>query len=360
MNNILKEVMLKIKEAGFDVYVVGGYVRDYLLNISSTDYDLATEATPQDLINIWQGNIVSNNYGSVVLKYKNRKFEITTFRKDVKYEKNRFPIIKYVKSLKEDYIRRDFTINAIYMDIDNNIIDNGTGLVDLKNKTIKMIGDSYVKINEDALRILRAIRFATIYNFKLDSELSNAIKKLGYLVKDLSYDRKKDELNKIFVSKNVKYGIQLIKEHQLDKYLEININNIIVSNDLLVMWSQLDVLNVYPFKKHFKEQMIKVNSLLKEDILSPLNLYKYGLFISTRAGIIKGIKQNDINQVYSKLPIIVKKDINIKAEDICKILDIKPSDEVGKIFKDIETNILLGNINNDYDDIANYILKKYK
>jgi len=360
MNKLLLEVMQKIKDAGFNVYVVGGYVRDYLLKNNSLDFDLSTNATPQDLINIWGNNIISNNYGSVVLKYKKDKFQITTFRKDIKYQNNRFPKIEYVDTIDADVLRRDFTINSLYMDIDGNIIDKLGGMDDIKNKIVKMVGNPYDKINEDALRILRAIRFATIYNFKIDKELYNAIKELAFLVKRLSYQRKKEELDKIFTSKNLKYGIELLKEFKLDKYLEINLDKIFILPDLLVMWSQVDKKHLYPHKRHFKEQIRKVNELLKKDILDPINLYHYGLFISLTAGIIKGIKIKDINEKYSSLPILVKKDIKVNANDICNILCIKPSNKIGVILGDIEAKILNGNLVNDYNEISNYILYKYK
>ena len=360
MNKILLEVMNKIKDEGFDVYVVGGFVRDYALNISSLDFDLATNATPQDLINMWNSNIISNNYGSVVLKYKKEKFEITTFRKDIKYQNNRFPVIEYTDSIDNDILRRDFTINTLYMDINGKIHDKLGGLDDLKNKILRMVGNPHERINEDALRILRAIRFATIYDLKIDKELYNAIKELAFLTKNLSYDRKKNELDKIFTSKNLKYGIELLKEFKLDKYLEIDLTNIVIVNDLLIMWLQVDKNNVYPMKKHFKEQIKKVKELLKKDVLNPINLYNYGLFISLATGIIKGIKVSDINGAYAKLPIVSKSDIKIDAKTICKVLDIKPSDQVGLIFSDITEEILNGHLLNNRDDITNYILNKYK
>ena len=360
MNKILLEVMNKIKDEGFDVYIVGGFVRDYALNIPSFDFDLSTNATPQDLINIWQNDIISNNYGSIVLKYKNEKFEITTFRKDIKYQKNRFPVIEYTDSIDNDILRRDFTMNTMYMDINGNVYDKLGGMDDLNNKTLKMVGNPYDRINEDALRILRAIRFATIYDLKLDKELYNAIKELAFLTKNLSYHRKQEELDKIFASKNLKYGIELLKDFKLDKYLEIDLNNVVIVNDLLIMWSQVDKTHVYPLKKHFKEQIKKVNELLKKDVLDPINLYHYGLFISLATGIIKGLKVNKITEAYSKLPIVLKKDIKVNAEDICSILNIKPSDKIGVILNDIEQEILKGHLNNNYDNIKNYILDKYK
>ena len=167
MNKILKEVMNKIILNGFEVYIVGGYVRDYYLNIESTDYDLATNAKPADLKTIWP-SIKTDSYGSVVLNYKNERFEITTYRIEKKYKNNRFPVYEYTNSVDKDILRRDFTINTLYMDINKNIIDKLNGRKDIDLKIIKMLNDPYVRIKEDALRILRAIRFATIYDFNID------------------------------------------------------------------------------------------------------------------------------------------------------------------------------------------------
>ena len=245
MNDEVKEILDTLNNNGYEAYIVGGYVRDYLLNINSNDYDICTNARPNDLIKIF--NVIDNNYGSVKINYNNNIYEITTYRKDINYINNRKPErIEFVNTLEEDLQRRDFTINTICMDKDNNIIDLLNGQNEIKNKIVKSVGDTDTKISEDSLRILRAVRLATTLNFKLDNELYNTIKKYNYLVKNLSYYRKRQELDKIFLSNNIDYGIKLLKELELDKYLEINLN--IKKTDLLGIWAQINNMN-YPFTK---------------------------------------------------------------------------------------------------------------
>ena len=210
MNDILKEALKLINSYGYEAYVVGGYPRDLLLGIVNEDYDICTSAKKEDLEQIFKVKL-DDNYGSVVVLYKNLRLEITTFRKDIAYEGVRTPLIGYTDNLLEDLMRRDFTINAICLNCDGEYVDLLDGQCDLKNKLLKLIGDPYQKLKEDPLRILRAIRFASVLNFKIDYELEKAIISNASLIKKLSFFRKKQELDKIFNSR----GIYLLKKYNL-------------------------------------------------------------------------------------------------------------------------------------------------
>ena len=217
------EILKTIENNGYKAYIVGGFVRDYILGIKSIDVDICTNATPKELIKIFDAAIPNMEYGSVTLTYKKINFEITTFRRERKYINHRKPSeIEYIDDLKEDLLRRDITINTLCMNSNKEIIDLLDGMKDIKNKVIRVVGIEEERLDEDTLRILRIIRFATKLNFKIDFKTSNAIRKKGHLLKEISYTRKKEELEKIFSSKNVKYGIHLIKKYNLDKYLELN------------------------------------------------------------------------------------------------------------------------------------------
>jgi len=231
-----------IEDKGFKAYIVGGFVRDKYMNKKSSDVDICTNATPKDLKLIFKDvKLAKEQYGSVTVIYNKIRFEITTFRQEKKYLDNRHPTkIKYIDNLLDDLKRRDFTINSICIDSNENIIDLLNGIEDIKDKKIKMIGNPKIKLKEDSLRILRAIRFATILNFELDSNLKKYIKKYSHSLKKLSYNRKKDELDKIFTSQNVEYGIKLIIELGLDKSLELNnLSKIKITTSHLGMWAQL-------------------------------------------------------------------------------------------------------------------------
>ena len=356
MYNTALELLSKLNESNFKAYIVGGFPRDLYINKNSTDVDICTNATPKEIKEIFKDSkINSEQYGSVSLIYNNVRFEITTFRKEKKYENNRYPVkIKYIDNLIDDLLRRDFTINTLCIDNNGEYIDLLNAKYDIDNKIIKCVGDANKKIKEDILRSLRAIRFATILDFKLDDKLKKAIKKNKNLLKNLSYYRKKEELEKIFSSSNCKYGLNLIKELELDKVLNIN-NNIIITTSSLGIWAQLDVLDIYPFTKNEKETINNIKLALKEDILDNNVLYKYGLYICTLVGEIKNIDRVEIVKKYNALPIFSIKDIDIKADQICEILNKEKGPFIKEVYKDLETKILNNKLNNNYNEIKNYL-----
>ena len=230
--NILKT----LEENGYEGYIIGGFPRDKYLNIISYDIDICTNAKPSDILKIFPEAITTNiKYGNIIID----NVQITTYRKE-KYDKNRYPKVKYVDDLKIDLLRRDFIINTLCIDSNGNYLDIYNAKEDLDKKIIRTVGDPYQKLQEDPLRILRAIRFASTLDFSLDDELSNAIKKYGYLVEKLSYAKKKSELIKII---NHKKGIELILKYKLDHYLNIyNLDKIDDNEDIL---SQIDINNKY-------------------------------------------------------------------------------------------------------------------
>ena len=354
MYNSAIKVLKILEENNFKAYIIGGFVRDKYLNITNDDIDICTNATPLDLKNIFKNKIKDKNYGSMILNIDSYNFEITTFRKELEYSKNRVPSkLNYIDTLEEDLVRRDFTINTMCIDSNNNLIDLLNAKIDLDNKIIKSVGNPYAKIEQDSLRILRAIRFATILNFKIDENLFKAIKKYGYLLKDLSFYRKKEELNKIFLSKNIKYGIKLIKKAKLDKYLDIDIKSIKYTKDVLGIWASINP-DKYPFIKQEKEILIKINKLKKQKINNYF-IYKNGIYISN---IIADIQKKDITKIYNKLPIHNENEINIKIPEITNILN-KDIISSKVVFKKIELLILNNKLNNNNEDIKKYIEKHF-
>lgn len=354
------EILKKINEAGFKAYVVGGYARDLYLNRHSIDVDICTEATPKELKEIF-GDIMLPNiqYGSVTIIHKKIRFEITTFRKDLKYENNRLPVkVKYIHSLVDDLQRRDFTINTLCLDADGEILDFLNAKKDLDNKVIKMVGSPKKKLKEDSLRILRAIRFATILNFSLDNELKKYIRQYGYLLRKLSYYRKKEELEKIFTSPNAKYGIELLKDLDLVEHLELkNIDNLVLTPSLIAIWAQLGVSDIYSFSNHEKDTINSINELINKDILNNYNLYHYGLYITSLVGEIKHIPKKIITKKYDDLPIKSISDIMINGKDISIILERKPDKYLKNALNMIEVNILNGTLSNNYDDLKKFVVK---
>lgn len=363
LDNALK-LLKEINDNGYEAYIVGGYVRDYLLGIESNDIDICTNATPKDVKELFKDSCLpSEDYGSVTVVVKGVNYEITTFRKDIGYNDNRHPNeIKYIDNLDEDLLRRDFTINTICMDKDGYIIDKLGGKKDLESRIIKTVGNSEDKFSEDSLRILRAIRFATILDFDLDEEVKEAIIKTGKLLSNLSYNRKKSELDKIFTSPNFRKGIQLLLDLGLDGILEIpNLYKVLDSDvsSSIGIWSILNVGDKYPFNKNEFDIIDNVNKVVELDNLNPSVLYKYGLYVNSVAGKIKKDDIKRITETYNNLIIKSRKEINITAEEIMAILNRAPGEYLKDIYDDLEEEILYNRLENDKMSISKYIKDKY-
>lgn len=254
--------ILNILESnGYSSYIVGGFVRDKLLGIENDDIDIITAATPEEISNIFNIEL-KDNYGSIRLNYNGYTYDITTFRKESDYIDNRRPNkVEYVKDVKEDLKRRDFTINAILIDKDGNYVDLVNGIEDINNKVLRSISS----IKEDSLRILRAIRFKCIYGFNFSEELSKEIKENINLISNLSFDRIKSELNIIFNASKSNVFFSIVEEYNIYKTLEIEpINSVIETGNYLSIWAQLKYSDKYNFSnkekkliEEFKVDLIK-------------------------------------------------------------------------------------------------------
>ena len=353
MEKNIKKILETLENEGYQAYLVGGYVRDYLLGVTSFDVDIATDALPKDIHRIF--NSSKNNYGSVNIKIDKLNVDITTFRKDLNYVNRRPSKVVYINNLKDDLERRDFTINAICMNKDGKIIDLLNGCKDLDRRTIKMIGNIDVKLKEDPLRIMRAIRFACILDFKIEDELYEKIKEYSYLVGDLSKERIKNELDKILISKNYKYGLELMKDTRISEVLGIDYDDINYVDDLLGMWAQVKVLNI-PFTNVEKGNIIKITEVLDFGKIDNEILYKYGLYISRVAGKILNIKTTKISKMYNKLPIKSREDIDISSKEISSIVGV--GEVIGDTYKIIEKEILNYRLKNKKSEILKYLEKR--
>lgn len=363
MLDVALKLLKKINDNGYQAYIIGGFVRDHILGIESNDIDITTNATPKELVEIFPDSYLPpDDYGSVTVMYKNIRFEITTFRKEINYVDHRHPDqIEYIDDLYQDLLRRDFTINAICMNSNGEIIDFLNGQKDLENHVIKTIGDAKEKFKDDALRILRAIRFATILNFELDCEVISAINEYKHLLKNLSYNRKREELDKIFASGYAKEGINLLLKFGLEKELELNnLSKVTNTTSLIGIWSILDVTSKYPFTNNEKDMIEKINKTLSLNNLDPYNLYTYGLYVNSVAADIKGIDKKDVASSYNNLVIHSRGDLDINSFDIMEVLNRKPGSYLRDIYFDIEKEVLYKRIPNNKEDIISYIISKYR
>ena len=219
-----KLIINTLEKNGFDAYIVGGCVRDELLHKKPDDYDITTNAKPEDIKRIFKNTIDTGiKHGTVTVLFyeKNipKTFEVTTFRIDGKYEDGRHPKnVEYVDNLREDLLRRDFTINAMAYSDDTGLVDEFNGLEDLKSKVVRAVGNPYERFTEDALRLLRAVRFSAKLGFEIERNTEEAIKKLAEGLSKVSKERVEVELTKTITSSNP-ICVKKIFEYGLARYI---------------------------------------------------------------------------------------------------------------------------------------------
>ena len=214
-----EKILSVYSKAGYKAYVVGGAARDIIMGKTPHDYDVATDASPDEGLSLLASENIktidtSKRHGTIVAIVEGEQVEITTFRVDGDYEDNRHPTeVRLTRNIEEDVARRDFTMNAIYIDRDGKPTDLFGGLEDIENKTIRAVGDPRKRFEEDALRILRALRFSASLGFAIEKETSDAIFELKDLLNNISCERINDEMCKLIVGR---YASSVIRD-----YLEV-------------------------------------------------------------------------------------------------------------------------------------------
>ncbi|MFZ5982278.1 MAG: CCA tRNA nucleotidyltransferase [Patescibacteria group bacterium] len=233
----IKEVLKKLETAGFEAYIVGGCVRDLVMDREPSDWDAATNAKPEEIIKIFPDSFYENDFGTVGVKVErftegegeHDVVEVTTYRTESGYSDKRRPDeVKFADMLEEDLKRRDFTVNALAIKIKGEefeIVDLFEGQTDLKKKIIRAVGNPEERFSEDALRMMRAVRFHAELGFEIEKETLEAIRKNSKDLKFVALERIKDELTKIMISDNPALGIEMLHEVGLLEYIIPELEN---------------------------------------------------------------------------------------------------------------------------------------
>ncbi|MBO5358125.1 MAG: CCA tRNA nucleotidyltransferase [Clostridia bacterium] len=202
----IEYVIEKLNKNGYEAYIVGGCVRDILLLKTPHDYDITTSATPEEVISVFEHTIPTGiKHGTVTVLIDNEPVEVTTFRTDGEYTDTRRPdSVQFVRNLKEDLSRRDFTVNAMAYNHKNGLCDLFGGQEDLNAKILRAVGEPETRFREDALRILRLFRFASTLNFKIENETFDAAIKCAHLLPKVSIERVMCELKTAITGENFK------------------------------------------------------------------------------------------------------------------------------------------------------------
>ncbi len=220
----VKEVLDALESSGFEAYLVGGCVRDLLIGREPKDWDVTTNAIPEEIQAVFPDSFYENTFGTVGVKTSSEEprlkvVEVTPYRLESAYSDSRHPdSVSFSKKLTDDLARRDFTINAIALS-KGQIVDPYKGQDDLASKTIRTVGDATERFTEDALRIMRAVRFSAELGFTIDSDTAKALQELGERLGNVSRERIKDEFVKMIMSDNPMLGIVMMQKLGLLKHV---------------------------------------------------------------------------------------------------------------------------------------------
>lgn len=350
-----ENILTALENAGFEAYVVGGAVRDSLMGKIPSDYDIATNARPRDVKAIFQRTIDTGlKHGTVTVIENKVGYEVTSYREETGYSDMRHPDrVKYVNKLETDLKRRDFTVNAMAYNPRHGLVDKFDGIGDIEGRVIRCVGDPCMRFKEDALRMLRAIRFAASLGFTLAPEVTAAVKKCAVLIKNVSNERILEEINKILICDRpyemnllyetglMKYIIpelcECFKTEQNNKYHIYNVGDHIMKaventpNDLILRWAALlhdvgkpaclsrDAAGINHFYGHHRESVRIANDVLhklrmdKESISEILVLIEnHDVRIDTHAAAVKRMLARTGENLFLKLLLLQEADNRAK------------------------------------------------
>jgi tRNA nucleotidyltransferase (CCA-adding enzyme) len=371
-----KQILKELEDHGHEAYFVGGFVRDYLQNQKSLDIDITTDALPDEVEKIFPKTVATGKkYGTVTVFIAKEGFEVTTYRTDGVYLNYRKPEeVHYAKKLEDDLKRRDFTINALAMDARENIVDLFNGRDDLKNGIIRAIGNPDQRFNEDALRMLRAFRFASRLGFKIEKDTLKSIKYNIDKLLILPNERIIPELEETFLSPYNKLAITYMKEANIHKafpelssgidlYKEADQSIDFYEYLALCLYLNKMVLPEYwrfsNNKKSMIQDIVKILDMTSNSNFTSFILYEMGLEKCLKANKISRILfRKDQSQLIisldKDLPIKSKSELKINGHDIKKIKEIKDEQIIGKILRELELKVVMKTVENNHK-----ILKKH-
>ena len=385
-------IMQQLVDAGYEAYFVGGSVRDMLLHKPISDVDIATSATPQEVKEIFSHTVdVGIEHGTVMVIHHKEGYEVTTFRTEEGYEDFRHPDkVTFVRSLEEDLKRRDFTINALAIGIDDQLMDFFDGIGDLERQCIRCVGDAKERFNEDALRMFRAVRFVGQLGFQIEENTKNAISLLKMNLSKVAVERMKVEFEKMIQSSYRKDALKLFVETGLYqacplfdgkgeillKLAEFPLKEMSVLQAWILLVDELKLSDkeVTHLLKSWKSSNEQIRDVLvgyktyrarKEEEWNFFFAYDcpYEVACEVEALLIaqnKSTSMEGLEAMYQSLPIRSMNDIQLNGHDIIRILKLeKKGPIIGQVLKTVEKMILEQSISNEAEVLETYVLSHF-
>ena len=379
-------VLKQLEQAGYEAYFVGGSIRDLILNRPIHDIDIATSAYPEEVKRLFPKTIDTGiKHGTVTVLNDGASYEITTFRTESGYQDFRRPDhVTFVQNLAEDLKRRDFTINALAMNRAGEVIDLFNGLGDLQKHLIKAVGDPMKRFHEDALRMMRAVRFMSQLNFDLESQTKEAVRDLHQLLSKISVERIRDEFVKMGTGINSRDAFKIFLQTKLSE----SVPDFAGKSDLLAiypklkfnpsmetsLWSIIIILlkisddQIARFMRDWKNsnamtekvrKIVTLFDLISEKSPSDLELFNAGKDVLLNTIDVAHILGQPINSEalvdrYTALPIKSMSELAVDGQFLIAN-GIKPGPKLGQILNEIKQKVISGELANSKDDIQDYL-----
>ncbi|MBW3493157.1 CCA tRNA nucleotidyltransferase [Bacillus sp. FDAARGOS_1420] len=378
-----------LKQRGHEAYFVGGSVRDLIIDRPIGDIDIATSALPEEVMAIFPRNVpVGLEHGTVIVVENGEPYEVTTFRTESEYEDFRRPSsVQFVRSLEEDLKRRDFTMNAIAMTEEGEMVDLFAGKEAIRLKEITTVGDAADRFQEDALRMMRGIRFVSTLGFSLEIKTKQAIETYGHLLEHIAIERITVEFEKLLTGAYCVNGLQELVETKLFShlpYLQMSEERLLKATQY--KWDSFEtdveawafflycIGEEHPsvFLRQWKFSNKKIKDIVavilairsrKEKEWDTILLYKTGIRIAEMAervyeAIIESYNSASVKQVQSlfhALPIKNRQEMNVTGNDLLSWTDKKPGPWVAEMLQNIEEAIVQGDLVNKKEDIREWL-----
>ncbi|MBO9128221.1 CCA tRNA nucleotidyltransferase [Bacillus sp. 165] len=381
-------IIKTLKNHGFEAYFVGGSVRDYLIGRVIGDIDIATSALPEDVMRIFPRHVpVGVEHGTVVVLEQGVPYEVTTFRMEEDYKDFRRPSsVTFIRSLEEDLKRRDFTMNAIAMDETGKIIDPFGGQAAIKNKIIQTVGDPNERFQEDALRMMRGIRFVSTLGFVLAEETKKAIEQNADLLEQISIERVAMECEKMLTGTFASQAFQHLvdtklykylpylenKERELRKFSSYALQELQNSVEAWVCLLYITNLHASEVLKAWKLSNKKIKSIdqalqtvrvLDTEAWNNLLLYKAGketVMIAERVRSVLFQEGNEdgvqiITEHYNQLPIHSRQELQVTGRDLLEWTEKKAGPWVADVLERIEAEVVNNRLQNSKLQIREWL-----
>ena len=385
-------VLQTLKEAGHEAVFVGGSVRDLVLGKEISDVDIATSATPEEVKSLFSHTVdVGIEHGTVLVLHHHDSYEVTTFRTEGTYQDFRHPdSVTFVRSLEEDLMRRDFTINALAVNDKEEIVDYFGGIEDLEREIIRCVGNPMERFNEDALRMMRAVRFAGQLGFSIESDTFNAIRTLKANLERVAVERMKVEFEKMILSPHRALAFKAFVECELYhscpdfkeaketllKLGEFPLEKMTITQAwiLFAYYERLSIPQLRKVLKNWKSSNDQISTILTgyQTLLARLEK-EWDAFLAYECPevlaieveqLLPGIGHSEqlveLEEVYRQLPIRSMKDIQIDGFGVKEALGLeKMGPIIGEVLQALQTEILSGRLANENTEIVSWIRNNF-